>query len=67
MSKQKTKQSKQTEIYISLIFDEKQLSQQAFVDLILHNMKHGNQKSGLEPAPITRYNKDKVFSDVRVG
>ena len=68
MNKPKTKQ---TEIYISLVFDGKQASQQAFIGLILHNIRKNqslvNPKPGLDSVSATSYNKDKVFSDVRVG
>ena len=58
-----------TEIYVDSIFDGKQDSRQAFIGLMLDKSRKNsqNQKLGLEPKPHTRYNEDKVFSDVRVN
>ena len=61
------KNKKQTEISVRVLFEGKQNSQQAFIDLILQKIRNNNQKSGLDSAPVNSYNRDKVFSDVRVG
>ena len=61
------KNKKQTEIDVRVLFKGKQDSQQAFIDLILQKMRSSNQKSGLDSVPVNPYNRDKVFSDVRVS
>lgn len=51
------------EISVTTVFDGKQDGQQAFIDLIL---KRRRDKLTLESKPGIVYNRDKVFSDVRV-
>ena len=61
------KNKKQTEISVRVLFEGKQNSQQAFIELILHKMRSNNQNFGLDSTSVNPYNRDKVFSDVRVS
>jgi hypothetical protein len=56
----------QTEINVRTIFDGKRERSQAFADLIIRKAANHAQNQ-LETAVSARYNKDKVFSDVRVA
>jgi hypothetical protein len=61
------RKTKQTEIDVRVLFEGKQNSQQAFIELILHKMRSDNQKFDLDSESTNQYNRDKVFSDVRVS
>ena len=67
----KTKKEKNTEIYVSLVFEGKQDSRQLFIGLMIDRAKQKQNangiKSGLEHHASSRYNGEKVFSGVRVG
>ena len=67
----KTKKEKNTEIYVSLVFEGKQDSRQLFIGLMIDKAKHKQNtngiKSDLEHQASSRYNGEKVFSGVRVG
>jgi hypothetical protein len=56
-----------TEINVRTIFDGKRDRSQVFADLIIHKAANHAQNQKLETAVSARYNKDKVFSDVRVA
>ena len=58
---------KQPEIIVRVLFEGKQASQQAFIDLILQKMRGNKKGFGLDSVSDNPYNRDKVFSDVRVG
>ena len=58
---------KQPEIIVRVLFEGKQASQQAFIDLILQKMRGNKKEFGLDSVSVNPYNRDKVFSDVRVG
>ena len=58
---------KQPEIIVRVLFEGKPASQQAFIELILEKMRGNNKEFGLDSVSVNPYNRDKVFSDVRVG
>ena len=58
---------KQPEIIVRVLFEGKQASQQAFIDLILQKTRGNNKEFDLDSISANPYNRDKVFSDVRVG
>ena len=67
----KTKKEKNTEIYVSLVFEGKQDSRQLFIGLMIDKAKQkqnvNKSRTGLEYSTSSRYNGEKVFSGVRVG
>ena len=58
---------KQPEIIVRVLFEGRQASQQVFIDLILQKMRGNKKEFGLDSVSVNPYNRDKVFSDVRVG
>jgi len=61
---------KQPEISVTTVFAGKQDGRQAFVDLILRRIRQlteDERNKNLDSGLPRQYNRDKVFSDVRVN
>ena len=57
---------KPVEITVTTVFSGKQDSKQAFIDLLLLKHREGEGNKNLDAIRHNSYNRDKVFSDVRV-
>ena len=68
-TKTKNTRPKQTQISVTSIFDGNQDGQQVFIHLILRKSYESAVVTNktLDYSPQNQYNRDKVFSDVRVS